>query len=157
LLISPDHFAQWMHNNKPITLNEWTELWHTRLGSRRSDGDPRVRAVWSPDYDPNKLQTHGEPPQPFRMSLDQRDRNELVRLTSDYTIQKFWPTPVDTEQLMLTTLGAWLKVQGFWEPPSLGLNQGSLTVEEWRHVATMARDHYVRVMYVVLFPFGHAR
>jgi len=79
-----------------------------------------------------------------------------VRLTSDYTIQKFWPTPVDTEQLMLTTLGAWLKVQGFWEPPSLGLNQGSLTVEEWRHVATMARDHYVRVMYAgYLFPFGH--
>lgn len=156
LLISPDHFAQWTHASTPITLQDWTELWHTRLGTRRSNGDPRVRAVWSPDYDPNTLQVHAEPPQPFRMSLDQRDRNELVRLTSDYTLQNFWPTPVDTEQLMLTTLGAWLKVQGFWEPPSLGLNKGSLTVEEWRHVATMARDHYVRVMYAgYLLPFGH--
>jgi hypothetical protein len=156
LLISPDHLARWMHANQPVTLNDWTELWHTRLGSQRPDGDPRVRAVWSPDYDPNNLQSHTEPPVPFRMSLDQRDRNELVRLTSDYTIQSFWPSPVNTEQLMLTTLGAWLKVQGFWEPPSLGINKGSLTVEEWRHVATMARDHYVRVMYAgYLFPFGH--
>ncbi len=31
-----------------------------------------------------------------------------------------------------------------------------LTIEEWRHRATMGRDHYVRVVYKgYLFPFGH--
>jgi hypothetical protein len=52
-------------------------------------------------------------------------------------------------RLMLTPLGGWLDVQGAWE------NHPSL--EAWRHLATMGRDHYVRVVEKgFLFPFGHA-
>jgi hypothetical protein len=154
LYLSPDQRAKWMHAAKPVEHNQRTELWHTRLGSSRPDGDPRVRAVWSPDFMPNSLQPHSN--LPFRMSLDSRDRNEVVHLTSNYYLPSYIPAPVDTEHIMLSALGAWLRLQGDWEPPSLGTGQGSLTVMQWRHVATMARDHYVRVLYAgYLFPFGH--
>lgn len=60
------------------------------------------------------------------------------------------PLPIQVEQLMLTSLGAWMNVHGAWDPP------GDLTVEEWRHRGTMGRDNYVRVVYQgYLFPFGH--
>jgi hypothetical protein len=162
LFLSPDHQAQWQHAPQPVTHDGWTELWHTRLGSGRADGDPRLRAVWSPDFNAQALQGHYDPnnppsiPDPFRTSLDARDRNELVHLTSNYHLGAFFlPDPVQTEQLMLTTLGAWLRVQGDWEPPSFPPG-GSLTVEQWRHEATMARDQYVRVVYAgYLLPFGH--
>jgi hypothetical protein len=153
LFLSPDHQGSWAHAAAPVAHDDWTELWHTRLGSRRPDGDPRVRAVWSPDFS-NDLQPHSN--EPFRMSLDSRDRNEIVHLTSNYHLPSFTPTPVDTERLMLSTLGVWLRLQGDWEPPSLGEGLGSLEVMQWRHVATMGRDHYVRVLYAgYLFPFGH--
>jgi hypothetical protein len=153
LFLSPDDEGNWTHASAPVAHGDWTELWHTRLGSRRADGDPRVRAVWSPDFSQD-LQAHNN--EPFRMSLDSRDRNEIVHLTSDYYLPNFVPTPVDTERLMLSTLGVWLRLQGDWVPPSLGEGQGSLTVAQWRHIATMARDHYVRVLYAgYLFPFGH--
>lgn len=152
LFLSPDGQATWRHAAAPVAHDGRTELWHTRLGTHRPNGDPRVRAVWSPDFS-NSLQTHALVP--FRMSLDGRDRNELVHLTSDYYLPKFTPTPVETERLMLTTLGAWLDLEGRWTPPSLP-GGGSLTVEQWRHVATMGRDHFVRVVYAgYLFPFGH--
>lgn len=161
LFLSPDHQSQWAHASLPVTRNDWTELWHTRLGSTRRNGDPRVRAIWSPDFNANNLQPHYDPDDPptladpFRTSLDARDRNELVHLTSNYYLPSFTPTPVETERFMLTTLGVWLKVQGDWLPPSMPV-EGSLTVERWRHNATMARDHYVRVVYAgYLFPFGH--
>ena len=162
LILSPDHQGQWLHAQQPVTMGDWTELWHTRLGSLRPDGDPRLRAVWSPDFDDEALQGHYDPanpptlPDPFRNSLDARDRNEIVHLTSNYHIGTFFfPSPVETERVMLTTLGAWLRLQGDWEPPSFPPG-GSLTVEQWRHEATMARDQYVRVVYAgYLFPFGH--
>jgi len=56
LILSPDNFSFWSHASAPITHAGWTELWHTRLGSRRSaDPDPRVRAIWSPDFDPDHV------------------------------------------------------------------------------------------------------
>src|SRR6185436_19540869 len=74
---------------------------------------------------------------------------------SNYHIDRFTPDPVATRRIMLTTLGAWLDVQGNWRPPKL-TETLSLTVEEWRHLATLGRDHYVRVVYAgYLFPFGH--
>jgi hypothetical protein len=85
------------------------------------------------------------------MSLDSRDRHEIVPLTSDWTISGYKPLPIRAERFMLSTLGAWIDSRGAWEPGPAGL-----AVEEWRHRATMARDHYVRVVYKgYLFPFRH--
>ncbi|HWI65741.1 MAG TPA: hypothetical protein VNT75_28275, partial [Symbiobacteriaceae bacterium] len=54
-------------------------------------------------------------------------------------------------RLMLSSMGAWLNLRGFWSrrPPGF-------TVEEWRHRAAMGRDTYVRVVEPgYLFPYGH--
>ena len=65
---------------------------------------------------------------------------------------KFVPKPIDVERLMLTSLGAWMDVRGFWDPDV----STRLSVEEWKHRGTMGRDHYVKVVYKgYLFPFGH--
>ncbi len=148
LFLSPDHFGRWDHAALPVERDGRVELWHTRLGSRRANGDPRVRAIWSPDFQ-EKLQDPSN--KPFRMSLNGLDRNEIVQLTSNYHIDKFTPDPVSTNRLMLTTLGGWLDVEGHWNPDGT-----PLSVENWRHIATMGRDHYVRVMRRgYLFPTGH--
>ncbi len=179
LLLSPNQSAGFLHALQPVTRAQRTELWHTRLGVKAENGhlfdlsyeyawdgnslrvvkftpdeDPfdalrTVRAVWSPDYAPTP------PPHnnlPFRASLDRHDRCELVMLTSDWKLPDCLKRVVDARRLMLSSLGAWLDTRYGAELP---LGKG-LSVEEWRHIATMGRDQYVRVVYKgYLFPFGH--
>jgi hypothetical protein len=145
LILSPDDLAHWRHALMPVVQSAWTELWHTRLGTDRADGDPRVRAIWSPDFNHSALQDQNDPG-PFRMSLTPRDRNEIVHLTSNYHIPGYRPEPVDTEQLTLSTLGAWLKVDGSWGIADLSAEH-KILIARWRHEAMMGRDQYVRVVY----------
>ena len=184
LILAPNRFGGWAHLKGPVTLpttnpttnssSERTELWHTRLGVMRSsktkswvdeDSDyyRTVRAVWSPDYVKGGHAPHYNPSDPvsiensirnpFRMSLDAFDRDELVKLTSDFTLADTDERVVRVDRLMLSSLGAWMNVRGGWDVP---IANPPLSVEEWRHRATMGRDHYVRVVYKgFLFPFGH--
>lgn len=164
LILSPNDEANWRHAVGPITHEERTELWHTRLEGDTPDDEISVRAIWSPDYQPDNLQDHYEPNPadpnkqfipPFRSALDQHDRNEIVHLTSNWHLGSYTPLPVDSEGMMLTTLGSYLHLSGDWTPPPLP-DGGHLTVEQWRNITTLGRDHYVRVMYAgYLFPFGH--
>lgn len=167
LILSPNRFAGWAHAPGPVTHDGRTELWHTRLGTRKKNNQTntyyvdeadaslrKVRAIWSPDFTGNDNGQSGcsknqnESTTPFRMSLTGADRNELVRLTSDFC--NLDPEPVDAHRLTLSALGAWMDLHGHWEPPSF------LSVEDWTHKATMGRDAYVRVVYKgFLFPFGH--
>jgi len=39
LFLSPDKFGAWAHQVPPRTFNGRTELWHTRLGTRKLDDD----------------------------------------------------------------------------------------------------------------------
>jgi hypothetical protein len=168
LIISPDARETWRHSVAAVTRDGRTELWHTRLAplpAAGSDANPDaeppdaplyVRAVWSPDCNVDNV---GEGPKhvnvPFRMSLDPQDRHEIVHLSSNYYLKKpnqspLVPEPVDVKRLMLSPLGAWLDSQGLWQPPA------PLEVQEWRHRATMGRDHYVKVVYKgYLLPFGN--
>ncbi len=159
LILSPHGKSAWSHSVDTGPSQEGSgrhELWHTRLAVRAGDGsaDERnrhyrsVRAIWSPDYNAARPPDHQN--LPFRSTLDARDRHEVVALSSDFSMAGWKPLPIAVERLMLTSLGAWLDSRGAWEPP------GSLEVEEWKHRATMARDHYVRVVYKgYLFPFRH--
>jgi hypothetical protein len=177
LVLSPNLFAGWAHSIEPVTHNGRTELWHTRLGVRALVGMSdrlednyyrTLRAIWSPDYTVEKPPDHQN--NPFRMSLDARDRYEIVHLTSGFNLKSedgkdYVPLPVEAEHLMLTPLGAWMNIRGAWEdlpkvpydvPIEPFPGHVRLAVEEWRHRATMGRDHYVRVVYKgYLFPFGH--
>jgi hypothetical protein len=175
LLLSPNRFAGWANTRKDVRAKngEWTELWHTRLGVRH-DGTVdeqeiarrTLRAVWSEDYSEDPCL----PPQeniPFRSTLTKRDRIELVELTSNFALddpsddqsqplkrRPYRPDPISAESLMLSSLGAWLKSTGQWRPP-LNRRGQALTVELWKHIATLGRDQYVRVEYKgYLLPLG---
>lgn len=179
LILSPNRYGAWFHSDTPATSEEtgYTELWHTRLGTRPPGDIPlegehplrTVRAVWTteppllsttdgkavgvPDHNPK------DPNIRFRMSLDRGDRHNIVHLSSNFKLTHpnprrggfYEPQPVDVKFLALTSLGGWLDSRGVWDEPPLGLD-----VEEWRHRATLGRDHYVRVVYAGrLFPLGH--
>ena len=88
-------------------------------------------------------------PQPFRATLSDFDRYQITHLSSNFSVSSYMPQPLDTNLMLLSSLGGWLDARGAWDPPGL-------SVEEWVHRASMGRDHYVRVVYKgYLFPFGH--
>lgn len=163
LVLSPHAGSAWAHASSPVVRNGRTELWHTRLAVRKpSATDPTrfvadesdaalraVRAVWMDGFD------YDTPPagaDPFRMSLTPQDRWRLVHLSADFALpDDYLPRAIQVGSLMLSTLGAWQNTRGYFTEPPTGYNLG-----EWRHIATMGRDQYVRVVYLGwLLPFGH--
>jgi hypothetical protein len=169
LVLSPAAGTTWWGHALPKANDDGSriELWHAWMVRDLSRSPPdtggKLRVVWATDFSepllcvgagptdedgfplPESAPTHFNVP--FRMSLDKRDRYELVRLTTEPPPDG---APIEAEQLILSPLGAWLKVSGQWKPPS------DLNVREWRHRMTMGRDHFVRVVYRgFLFPLGH--
>lgn len=141
---------------------------------------PPVRAVWSPDYaPPGRPVPDGSATDTWgRSSLRPNWRHQIVRLTSDGTLTvgvdilllhvdvPVPPVPIEVSRLHLTALGgslasrfAWTVGPGVLPVQDLGgispLPDG-LNVSEWRHAATLGRDHYVRVVVEgALWPTGH--
>jgi hypothetical protein len=161
LLLSPIEQAGWMHRDDLVAHRGRTELWHTRLrtaqGKTGADGTAKVRALWSPDYPINAGAVSDEAdPKPFRMSLNALDRQMLVRLMSGYGELKpdgrrYTPRPSRARRLHLSALGALLDAEGQWDP-----RPDDVDLEQWRHLAGVGRDAYVRVVYVgFLVGFGH--
>lgn len=175
LILSPNRYGAWFHSEAAATSEETghTELWHTRLGTHPPNDDPvegehplrTVRAVWATDPLSPPATVDGQvdgvpdhdPKHPFRMSLDGADRHNVVHLSSNFGLTDiggrgfYEPPPVSVNFLALTSLGGWLDSRGVWDDQPSGLS-----VEEWRHRATLGRDHYVRVVYAGrLFPLGH--
>lgn len=145
VVLSPDIESRWAHAFAPVqeAAKKTTELWHTRL----SPG-AKAAAIWSPDYN----ESNTSPPNtdfPFRMSLRPKNRHEIVRSTSDPEL--FAARPVDVQQMMLTSQGAWLDVHGEWEPPL-----GGMDLVEWQHILTGGRDQYARIVEAGYYcPLGH--
>jgi hypothetical protein len=154
LILTPIEAARWRHRDAPFTHLGRTELWHTRLataaGVTGPDGPTKVRAIWSPDYP-------APAPEPFRGSLAPLDRKMLVQLMAGFDEKRadkvtYKPRAARNARLHLSALGGLLDSEGDWEKrPAL------VDIEQWRHLATLGRDHYVRVVYAGrLFPFGHS-
>jgi len=174
LFLSPNRYAAWAHATAPVrsVASGHTELWHTRLATRGPgtatiEGPHplrRIRATWttagelltSPPFGAN-VDTPGAGGSP-RMSMDAFDKHNVVHLSSNFQLKKpksrdsyFEPRAIDVNHFALSSLGAWMDTRGVWDELP-----GGLSVEEWRHRATMARDHYVRIVYRgFLFPWGH--
>jgi hypothetical protein len=148
LHLSPDASSRWRHSATPIAHGGRYELWHTRLFSPTAgDTLPSLRAVWSPDYDPNHDDVTAKEC-PFRMSLNNRDRHQLVQVTYQQHLE-----PVYARLFLLSALGAWSDIEGNW-PCKPGITKASL--ERWLHVATMGRDQNVIIeRRGFLFPLGH--
>lgn len=163
VMLSPVPSANWWHAVKPIKHNGRTELWHTRLTNTTDGIGPdevtQVRALWSPDYDLDSsvIVNVINNLRPYRMSLDALDRQMLVKLMAGFNEltadnRVYVPHTTRSQQLALSALGALLDCEGNWNswPKQVSL-------EQWRHLATLGRDHYVRVVYRgFLFPFGHS-
>jgi len=158
LIISPvEGDFIWRHRVEIAKTDDRFELWHTRLSLPQVHvglgmAQPlEARAIWARDLVTKSLP---KPSNPFPTSLTPDQRTELVLLTSlpKEAAKGFTPSPVTVEQLMLTPLGAYLHLHGKWN-----LSKGSqMKVSEWRHRATLGRDHYVRIVEEgALFPFGH--
>lgn len=147
LHLSPNAEARWRHASLPVARNGRYELWHSRLSAPyRGAAPPTLRAVWSPDFsktgDPNAVEC------PFRMSLNNRDRHQIVRVTHELGRE-----PVAARLFMLSSMGAWSDIEGNW-PCTPG--QAGPALERWLHVATMGRDQNVVIeRRGFLFPLGH--
>ncbi len=178
LIITPNRYGSWNHVLEPVLgASGRVELWHTRLGVRTATGidptDPRymtIRAIWARDkktFENNNVDIQNQnlpglqhENEPFRMSMDYYDRWNIVHLTSNWRMPapnvqgsnaSYVPRPVDVNLLMLSSLGSWMDTRGAWT----NMPQG-LSVEEWKQIGTMGRDHFVKVVYAgFLFPFGH--
>ncbi|MEN0037442.1 MAG: hypothetical protein AAGC78_10245 [Cellvibrio sp.] len=161
LILSPIEDARWRHRIFPHVAQGVTELWHTRLITERGDAETaaKVRAIWSPDYLLDDEQVAENVNRPFRMSLDTQDRKMLVNLMGNYrqrrgdvTRHNYIPRASTAKRLQLSALGGLLDSEGDWAIRPKGVD-----LEQWRHLATLGRDHYVRVVYSgFLLPFGHA-
>ncbi len=157
VMLSPHAGEGWAHSIPAVTEQGRTELWHTRLGVRAGNGVDEddsplrtLRAIWSPDYNAQTPPSYNDI-QPFRTSLCKRDRCEIVGLCSNFQVSGYEPMPVHANRFMMTSLGAWMDTKGLWDPKKLMYNTC-----EWKHTATMGRDHYVKVVVIgYLYPFGH--
>ena len=182
LILSPTSNVGWSHATVPVNHSGWTELWHTRLSRlvprkgkpsklvEPTDFKPvSLRAIWSPDFLDHLPLPSLFDIGPFRAAMAPRDRDQIVILTSGFNGYflpggaapiPFVPTPIGASRLFLSTMGGWLSSRGNWDPlPSYQNIDGgtsSLDLTEWIHIATEARDHYVKIVTEgFLYPFGH--
>ena len=167
LFLSPHQLSAFVHAVRPVALGGRTELWHSRRRSARMRPGlrRRTRTGCAPSAPSGRAPTRAtststskrdadyshDPSRPFRMSLDDKDRRDLVVSSADPRFQDI--RPVDANLLHVSALGAALDLHGHWTPPG-GRGTG---IEEWAHRATLGRDNYVRVVYAGhLYPTGHA-
>lgn len=167
LILSPSTRSGWVHSNGPAAAGKGvtrTELWHTRLATRRTTGgarwldeapDPQrtLRAIWTRDRDRTQP---GSRPDIAEASLDGRKRGLIVDQTAGTTrAPNVTPTPIQVRRLALSSLGAFLDTHVQWPWRSYPENFGPLA--SWDHVAPMGRDQFVRVVTPgFLYPLGHA-
>lgn len=175
LFISPNEYSAWNHDTKlkgrpigGIAPGIYYELWHTRLTCKNCVGGKdlsdslksirSVRALWGTDIN-GDFKVKPARDNSFITSLYNDDRHCIVHESSNWALPGgFVPKPVQVNNLMLSTLGAWFDAELEVKRNDLdnaGLI-GSLNLLKWKHIATMARDHYVEVVYAGnMFPFGH--
>ncbi len=156
LVISPTSSGLWSHPTDIVQARGWAELWHTRLaaGSTETAADGgAIRGIWTYDLRPNGkswFKPPTNPPNvenPFLTSLNPSDRYEIVEATSDFSFGG--RADVTANKLWLSARGGFLDSIGEWDSTKLNL-------AEWKHLATLGRDQYVKVVYYgFLYPFGH--
>ena len=160
LIISPNKYAHWKYLSNPKqdinSISGRIALWHTQLSTRfRLNGAELDIDEGTKEYFKTirAIDFKGGISDPFLNSLSQADRSDIVKLTTGFQNKgEFKLEPVEARQLMLTPLGASLNLYGKWEY----CPNDEISLINWVHNATMARDHYVKVVNRgVLYPLGH--
>lgn len=143
LFLSPDQNGIWEGSRTPIEHTHQTELWHVRLRDKRGV-TPVVKAIWAEDYPDHSVEL------PLTCAaLNKVDRHDIVeKSTKDL--------PINSNKLMLSSLGAWLDLKGEWKEGLNTCDPNDSNLESWHHIATLGRDHFVKIVRRgYLFPFGH--
>jgi len=175
LYLSPTKKAGWKHQiklkpsgGKFSQAGLLYELWHTRLGSKLSLGGvdessrtakQRVlRILWGEGINTDYKASPKNLPDPFlgEVAFNDFSRHQLVHQSSNFSIPKFVPQPVQPEKLFLTTLGGYLSSSFSIDPVQQKAVSEYFSVLKWLHVQTLGREHYVEIVssgYVM--PFGH--
>ena len=156
MILSPHEDGRWTHSAGSVTHGTKTELWHTRLGVKPQSGTAvdekstktrTARAVYSPDYRESLPSPPDTDLTPFRSALSRYHRHNLVMLTADPNVDG--NAPVAIERLMLSALGAGIKLHGAWDTTVTD-------IVDWIHQSTLGRDQYVQVVKKgFLFPLGN--
>lgn len=175
LFISPNQFSAWTHDwqlklrddEKGTELKTYA-LWHSRLTCKNCNDEKdltdatkslkTVRALWGVDINGDYTKKPARNSS-FKTSLYNDDRHCIVHESSNWDLPKgFKPKPVQVHNLMLSVLGAWFDAEMLVKRKELedaGII-GSLNLLKWKHIATLARDHYVEIVYAGnMLPFGH--
>ena len=154
LHLSPTSTAAFTHATGVVSQHTpFNELWHTHLGTRVGDwvltgqAEP-VRALFNDDRADDDVGPN--------WALSGTDRTQIVDLTGSRLDSK----PALANHMRLTALGASLDIDGSWtaeQRAKVEVSKGGADVAGWKHVSSIGRDQYVRVIYDgFLFPFGHA-
>ncbi|RIK08853.1 MAG: hypothetical protein DCC50_15445, partial [Acidobacteria bacterium] len=183
LLLSPVGPARWVHASAPVTLGGRTELWHTRLVPGDPGGDPApgdARHTWAPV----PLRALHARPEPDRMttSMTLQDLKDLVTLTAGFVRAprrppgvrpRDWlrrlleqrrasrvPVPLEGERVVLTALGASVRLRGSFDPPPPPPWPAMPEVEapslaRYVHMAGLGRDQRVEVVRRGYVDTGH--
>ncbi|MEN3307867.1 MAG: hypothetical protein V7603_4069 [Micromonosporaceae bacterium] len=137
LTLSPGEHCRWEHRVRPFASGDRVEVWHTRLvamSGRPLGAQLPLSAVWSPDHpDFNPVEDQ------FTMSLNHKQRSEIVQLSSDFSLLdesnfhgldesqsrrlealRFGRSSLLLgENLMLSALGGWLRVRSRFDFPAI--------------------------------------
>jgi hypothetical protein len=162
LYLSPTEKQKWL--NHGWVNEDISELWHSRLYEEEDEKHDKkkyeglkMRAICSDDAKTKANSLFGRNENDFApyTALKPKDRHQIVHATSNFSLAKFNPSPLKVDQLMLSSLGAYLNLKGDWDfPDETAFNQ--LNLIHWSHRSTLGRDHFVKVVYEgYLFPFGH--
>lgn len=152
LILSPHADSAFVHEPAPVTANDRTQLWHTRLAARPGQRGPlrlppsewerrrrTVRAIHAVPGDVEGI----TPP-------SAEDRQGVVIQTTSFSSDRH-PKPIAVERMMLSALGGWLEGEGTWPRLTTKTN-----LVGYRHELAQGRDQYVKVENAGwLYPFGH--
>ena len=142
LFISPLSEGRWKHNKSIVKHGQYTDLWSTKLVTKQDDDASKVRIT------PTKIRGiwYTEiATEPFEMPLKNNDRKNIVKLSSNFfdlrkgkknpDRSKFIdPEAINVNLLMLSSLGSWIDVRGYWKKLAMILKKKNILVWKNGHI-----------------------
>ncbi|MCP2033575.1 hypothetical protein L1279_000558 [Planomicrobium sp. HSC-17F08] len=120
LYLSPDKYGEWLHSIAPVEHEGRVELWHTRIHSKqhKTEGST-ARIIWTT-----------QPDVPFPEALSKDERNQITRLSSDFSLPEFPYSKPSPFLEIPKILGKWpIKTDFLWSYWRRMLNQKNLPLK----------------------------
>lgn len=164
LYLSPEESGVWYHLIHPEGQDGRFVLWHTELGEKQKENENTFREGGT-----TNLITASNHHIPFNSAPTQKQLNEIVKLTTDYSMPKppsgiskeawqnklnelripnpYIPSPINLRRLILSTAGAWSNLEGVWNYPTVfdkTLGYETLSLEGWQQIITQGETNLLK-------------